>query len=602
FTLIGAVWSESFDGTAVPSGWASQATFGSNSWTITTARSHSPTKSYFAPAPSSKTTAHLVSPAISIPAGATDLQLKFWHDFDLQSRWDGGRFELSVDGGAWFDVEDGGSGAAFASNGYNTTILDRGKPSDRSEFAGRRAWSGSSNGFVETIVNLTDTAKYAGHDLQLRWSIATNQGSSSPGWHVDSVALVGGGDIGNQPPEIVVAADSSSSETETDTTDGTVYEVVRAAAVDLSVTADDDGGEAGLSYTWSVAVGPGPAVFFTPNGGNTAKLTTANFEGAGDYRLVVSVSDPEGLTVTSDVNVRVVPEASGVVVSPDVASVVVGNILAFSATETDQFGEPMAVQPGSFTWAVSGGGTIDSGGLFTAASAGGPFVVTADSSSFTGTGNVTVNPAPATVTLGDLAQTYDGSPKPVSVTTDPAGLAVSVTYDGSPTVPTGAGSYAVAATVTDPNYQGDASGTLVILIPDFEWWQDQHFTAQEQIDGLADPTADPDLDGIKNLLEYALGGNPRVPDATGIVGVIQEDQAATERLALVFRRPVGLADVSYTVEATDQLDAPVWQEVFTLEIESGPDPGTETVTAWDVVASDQAARRFMRLRVEMLSP
>ncbi|MBI1756469.1 MAG: Ig-like domain repeat protein [Fimbriimonas ginsengisoli] len=73
-----------------------------------------------------------------------------------------------------------------------------------------------------------------------------------------------------------------------------------------------------------------------------------------------------------------------------------------------------------------------------------------------------VNQAAATVTLSNLTQTYDGSPKSATVTTNPAGLSTSVTYNGSSTPPTSAGSYAVAATITDPNYAGSASGTLVV--------------------------------------------------------------------------------------------------------------------------------------------
>jgi hypothetical protein len=71
-------------------------------------------------------------------------------------------------------------------------------------------------------------------------------------------------------------------------------------------------------------------------------------------------------------------------------------------------------------------------------------------------------PTPATVTLGNLSATFDGTPQSVSVTTDPAELSFEVTYDGSLTAPTAAGSYAVVATITDPNYEGTASGTLVI--------------------------------------------------------------------------------------------------------------------------------------------
>src|SRR5207247_700263 len=54
----------------------------------------------------------------------------------------------------------------------------------------------------------------------------------------------------------------------------------------------------------------------------------------------------------------------------------------------------------------------------------------------------------ATITLSNLTQTYDGSPKPVTATTSPAGLSgVSITYNGSATAPTNAGSYTVVASL-----------------------------------------------------------------------------------------------------------------------------------------------------------
>jgi uncharacterized repeat protein (TIGR03803 family) len=85
-------------------------------------------------------------------------------------------------------------------------------------------------------------------------------------------------------------------------------------------------------------------------------------------------------------------------------------------------------------------------------------------SSYTGSasGTLAIQPATATIALGSLAQFFDGSPKSVSATTTPPGLPVSITYDGSATAPSGVGSYAVVATVTNPNYTGSATGTLTI--------------------------------------------------------------------------------------------------------------------------------------------
>ena len=70
--------------------------------------------------------------------------------------------------------------------------------------------------------------------------------------------------------------------------------------------------------------------------------------------------------------------------------------------------------------------------------------------------------ATATVTLSNLDQTYNGTPKFATVTTVPGGLTVMVTYDDDELPPTNAGSYAVSATVIDANYEGSATGTLVI--------------------------------------------------------------------------------------------------------------------------------------------
>ena len=75
---------------------------------------------------------------------------------------------------------------------------------------------------------------------------------------------------------------------------------------------------------------------------------------------------------------------------------------------------------------------------------------------------ITVTKAIATISLGNLNPTYDGASHAATATTVPPGLSVDITYDGSNTAPTNAGSYSVVATVNDANYQGTTSGTLVI--------------------------------------------------------------------------------------------------------------------------------------------
>jgi alpha-tubulin suppressor-like RCC1 family protein len=90
----------------------------------------------------------------------------------------------------------------------------------------------------------------------------------------------------------------------------------------------------------------------------------------------------------------------------------------------------------------------------------------------TATGTLVVTTAPATVFLRNLTQLYDGTPKPVTAETSPAGLAVTFLYTGkgataygpSATAPTNVGTYAVTATVSATNYEGTASGTLTVAV------------------------------------------------------------------------------------------------------------------------------------------
>ncbi len=94
-------------------------------------------------------------------------------------------------------------------------------------------------------------------------------------------------------------------------------------------------------------------------------------------------------------------------------------------------------------------------------------VATVDDAVYQGTssGTLVINPVSAQVTLGNLYQTFDGSPKPVSVNVSPAGTPVTVTYNGSSTPPTQAGQYTVVAAINDPNFLGGTSATLTIYAP-----------------------------------------------------------------------------------------------------------------------------------------
>jgi len=70
--------------------------------------------------------------------------------------------------------------------------------------------------------------------------------------------------------------------------------------------------------------------------------------------------------------------------------------------------------------------------------------------------------AHATINLGGLTPTYTGSPLAATATTTPTGLSITITYNGNAQAPTDVGTYAVVATISDNNYDGATSGSLMI--------------------------------------------------------------------------------------------------------------------------------------------
>jgi len=132
--------------------------------------------------------------------------------------------------------------------------------------------------------------------------------------------------------------------------------------------------------------------------------------------------------------------------------------------------------------------------------------------------------------------------------------------------------------------------------PSFSSWQSEHFTQAEIDVGMADATADPDDDGFPNLIEYALGNDPRAM-STGPVAELRDDSGGVERLALVFTRPAGLSDIQYIVEVNDHPGADGWQATTDADVTFDEATNTETVVAWDTVPAADVPRRFIRLRV-----
>jgi hypothetical protein len=119
-------------------------------------------------------------------------------------------------------------------------------------------------------------------------------------------------------------------------------------------------------------------VGFSVNGSNSAKDTVASFSRAGDYQFRVTITDAEGLSVSSNVNVTVHQVLASLAISPGSPTVAEATSQQFVATATDQFGSAMGVP--SLLWSIrSGTGFINTQGLYTAATSPGLTTVSASS-------------------------------------------------------------------------------------------------------------------------------------------------------------------------------------------------------------------------------
>lgn len=130
---------------------------------------------------------------------------------------------------------------------------------------------------------------------------------------------------------------------------------------------------------------------------------------------------------------------------------------------------------------------------------------------------------------------------------------------------------------------GDSSQT------DWAQWVITHFGANP-LPAVAAQDADPDVDGLPNLIEYATGTDPMVPDANGAL----QASSANGMLSLSFDRIADPA-LRYYIEASDDPTMAEWPHQ--LWSSAGSDNAAGKVALPEVAAPSDSARYF-RLRVE----
>ena len=192
----------------------------------------------------------------------------------------------------------------------------------------------------------------------------------------------------------------------------------------------------------------------------TGTLNRTSGENAGAYPIsqgTLAVADNTRYSITSFIpaNFTINPKTASV--TPNPAGKVFGDVVDPALT-----GTLTGFLPADNVTAVYSRTPGENAGPYTISAVLSPSGILSNYDITYNTAIFTIAQANAITTLGNLNFTYDSTPKSTTAITNPPNLPFSITYNGSTTAPTAAGSYAVVATITDPNYAGTASGTLVI--------------------------------------------------------------------------------------------------------------------------------------------
>ena len=211
-------------------------------------------------------------------------------------------------------------------------------------------------------------------------------------------------------------------------------------------------------------------------------------------------------------------------------------------------------------------------------------------------GELIINTATASITLLNLQQSYTGSALAASYATEPSGLNVSVNYSSTPL---DAGSYAVTATVTDSNYTGTASDTLVISPADLT------ITATEVAKTYGDEDPELTYETVGLLGEDTLSGEleREAGEGVGAYAIEQGSLEASDNYTLSFQpaqltitpkplnvmarsqsKRVSEADplLTYVAEGLVEDD----QLTGALERAPGTEPGVYAITQGTLAASE----------------
>ena len=329
-----------------------------------------------------------ISPAnLSVSAGTytiTGLTENTAYTFNIQALGPDAWFRpsLGVSYGAW-------SGTASAS--VTTPVAPPTGLSAVSSTPGTAVLTWKDNSSIETAYQVEISTNGA------NWTVLTSTLAAGTTTYTDTAAPTSGSVYYRVK---AVASSTSSAYARTQMTSALPTIITSTTVTGISTTltaaAPSGFGTGALTYTWSLDGTPPAAVTYSVNGTTAAANTTATFSAAGSYAFRITVSDTSGNTTSNTKTVTVSQTVTSITVLDNSAkasyggpqeptpSIAKSTWEQLSATAYDQFGNSFSSQP-TFTWTVvSGGGSVNSSGLYSAPANAATPVVRATSSNVSG--------------------------------------------------------------------------------------------------------------------------------------------------------------------------------------------------------------------------
>ena len=145
----------------------------------------------------------------------------------------------------------------------------------------------------------------------------------------------------------------------------------------------------------------------------------------------------------------------------------------------------------------------------------------------------------------------EGGAAVLSVNAQGEGLTVAL-------APTDAGVYSVEVSNGGGLLTSQTAELQVRMAGRLDYWQAEY--------SITDPLGDPDGDGLTNLVEYGLGGDPHVSGPEGVPTLLLEQVSGGVQLVAEFQVATDAIDCLLQVESTADLSDPTWVPVSDVSV------------------------------------